>query len=329
MDNQNLPTDQPSSPVTPGDNPNATTSPVVTPEVPAGGLKGHLPKFDGNLLEGSKKLIFGGVILIVLLTLALVLAPLVMRLFQPSAPPVVVAPPVSAEAGYSLIATSSAVSVDSQFNVLVVVKSETDAANLFVARLKFPTDLVEVSSINLKPTSGDGFISDWFIANWVENFFDNSDGSISLVGGVPDPGFTTPAGGSGALMAQIVFKVKKAGSATISFDDTSAIYRNSDNANILTYKQEAVLTLGGVAPTPVSVTRGDINADGVVDLTDLSALLSRFGQTQEGERADLNSDKHVNSIDFSLLVKILLDNKVLDQMPETGVGSESQDGPKN
>ncbi|KKR79351.1 MAG: hypothetical protein UU26_C0041G0003 [Candidatus Daviesbacteria bacterium GW2011_GWC1_40_9] len=278
----------------------------------------QLPKIEGNMLEKSKKILIGGGILAVLLGLAVVLAPLAGNLFRSQEEPVVVTAPPSSSASYILLATSSAIPAGSEFNVSVVVKSETEEANLFVARLKFPTDILEVSSINLKPTGGDGFISDWFIANWVENFFDNSDGSVSLVGGVPDPGFKTLLGGEGALMAQILFKAKKTGSAAISFDDTSAIYRNLDNANILVTKQELALTIGGAVPTPIFTIKGDINGDGIVDLIDLSALLSRFGQTSPGERADLNLDSHVNSIDFSILVKILLEKEVIEESSQSG-----------
>lgn len=96
-----------------------------------------------------------------------------------------------------------------------------------------------------------------FIKNWVENYYDNQAGTVSLVGGVPSPGFRTQTGDLGTSMAKITFTVKKVGEATISFDQDSAIYRNSDNTNILNIRKDATVKIMAEttpSPTPVSQT---------------------------------------------------------------------------
>lgn len=131
-----------------------------------------------------------------------------------------------------------------EFEIKLYVRSDIDEANLFQARMKFPKDLVEAISVK---TDGS------FVKNWVENFYDNDNnvGSISLVGGVPAPGYKTQLGKESSLMATIVFKAKVAGEGTVSFSDDSAIYRNGDNANILNTKRSLTLKIKGTqSPIP-------------------------------------------------------------------------------
>lgn len=128
-----------------------------------------------------------------------------------------------------------------EFEVKLYVRSDIDEANLFQARMKFPASLVEVSSIK---TDGS------FIKNWVENYYDNSGGQINLTGGVPAPGFQTKFGGESTLMATIVFKAKVDGKGTVSFNDDSAIYRNTDNQNILQVKRDYEVSISIKPPPP-------------------------------------------------------------------------------
>ena len=98
---------------------------------------------------------------------------------------------------------------------------------------QFCTGVCQPSSQSTKP-------HDYFIANWVEKYFNNGEGTISLIGGVPNPGFQTVTDGKPSpIMATIIFKTKKVGQGTISFDNASAIYRNLDNTNILTTKRNS------------------------------------------------------------------------------------------
>lgn len=133
-----------------------------------------------------------------------------------------------------------------EFNVKLYARSDIEAANLFTAKMTFPKDLVSVKVIQTDGT---------FIQNWVENFYDNNTGEISLVGGVPSPGFQTYVGRESALMATIVFSAKTVGQGSVTFKDTSAIYSNLNNINILTIKRPyniSVEVKPSPTPTPVS-----------------------------------------------------------------------------
>src|SRR5581483_6061330 len=94
-----------------------------------------------------------------------------------------------------------------------------------------------------------------FITSWVDQSFDNTLGTLSAIGGVPNPGFKTS--GSDATLETVTFNVLPSASGTtaISFDTTSqnpsAIYRNSDNQNILDTSSLASDTLSiNPAPSP-------------------------------------------------------------------------------
>lgn len=220
-----------------------------------------------------------------------------------------------------------------EVTVTVEANSDFDSANLFVAKLKFNKDLLRVNKIDT---------SSPFIKNWTEQFYDNSTGEISLIGGIPNPGIQTNAGEAGK-MAVIYLTPLKAGSADISFDDQSAIYRNSDNVNILTVKQGTTISIGvdegsystpsystpsyGTPsyptpsyPTPGSSTppaspvpgTGDGNGDGKIDLVDLSILLSDFNKRSGFRKGiDLNGDEVINTFDFSLMRNLLIQRGVI------------------
>lgn len=258
-----------------------------------------------------------------------------------------VPPPPVQGAMFVLDANPMQSTLGGQIKVSVLVKSDQDSANLFVAKLKFPNNLLQAKSIDLRSEStSSGFIKNWFISNWVENTIDNNTGSVSLVGGVPNPGFKSQPESSGAAMADVIFIPKSPGEASISFDDTSTIYRNSDNANILISKKGITVKILGenpvaspsatitptveiivsTTPTPTSTStltltptsvgplKGDVNQDNKVDLQDLSALLSAWGNLQgQYPQADLNHDGAVNVFDYAELTKILRDAGIFQQ----------------
>lgn len=240
-------------------------------------------------------------------------------------------PPPITGAIYILSADPLEASLGGQIKVSVLIKSDLDSANLFVAKLKFPSELLQAKNIDLRSEStASGFIKNWFISNWVENTIDNNTGSVSLVGGVPNPGFQTQKESTGSAMADIIFTSLKTGDAKITFDDTSAIYRNSDNINILVAKKDITVKILGesnassasaiptVQPaatifpslTPESVplesSEGDINKDNRVDLNDLSFFLTVWRRPGlEVFEADLNKDGTINAFDYSKLIQIL------------------------
>lgn len=208
----------------------------------------------------------------------------------------------------------------------VDISSDFDSANLFVAKIKFDKDLLQVSKIDTQSSS--------VIKNWIEQYYDNNIGEISLVGGIPDPGFQTQPGAPGG-MATIYFVPLKEGKAELYFSDDSAIYRNSDNANILVVKGKTSITIlsEGVPiptaspttvttptptpiPTPVVTPKpgtGDGNNDGKIDLADMSVLLSNLDPSKKTikKEVDMNGDGVINAFDFSLMRNLLLHKEVI------------------
>lgn len=305
-------------PQLPQTNPQTT---IIKPEAKTGGGLFNI--------KNIKKIIFVfGVI--ALLSLAIGVA---YSLFMARPKPPVVEeklPPPKLGAVYILNADPLEASVGGQIKVSVLIKSDLDAANLFVVKLKFPSDLIQAKSIDLRSEStASGFIKNWFISNWVENTIDNNTGSVSLVGGVPNPGFQTQSESTGSAMADVIFESIAPGDAEIAFDDTSAIYRNSDNINILVDKKDITVKILGEnsassesvisvvqpvtifpsltpTPTPTGPLEGDVNNDGRVDLKDLSFFLSVKGKSGfEIPNADLNKDGVINVFDYSKLMQIL------------------------
>jgi len=101
--------------------------------------------------------------------------------------------------------------VGSIFDISVFVNTEGNSINAVEVNLKFPPDLLQVTS----PTAGSSFISIWAD----QPFYSNQEGLISFKGGVPSPGINTSSG----LISTITFRAKAPGQATISFLDSSKV----------------------------------------------------------------------------------------------------------
>lgn len=162
--------------------------------------------------------------------------------------------------------------------------------------------------------------TDSFIQTWVEKTYDNKSGLITITGGVPSPGFKTDFG-KDALMAEVTFKVKNSGPALVEFSSGTAIYRNSDNINILDSRNELNLTINIPGTiTQESSASGSKNdqSDKINEpsLTDMSVLLSNWDKsTASSSSVDLNQDGKINSLDYALMVK---------QLQKSGVTSPSR-----
>ncbi|MBI3486097.1 hypothetical protein HY025_04110 [Candidatus Daviesbacteria bacterium] len=164
----------------------------------------------------------------------------------------VTGPAVTSAAFFTLTPSSATVNVGQNGSVNVMARTDTDAANLFVAKLKFDPSQVAVTGISTS--------SGTFITQFTEGYYSNTGadaGTISIIGGVPNPGFQTS--GTSAQMATIKFSAIAPGTSSINFDSTSAIYRNSDNVNILSLASSTGtnLTINAVAtPTPTPTPTG-------------------------------------------------------------------------
>lgn len=254
-------------------------------------------------------------------------------------------PPQTSQTAKFILSTSSNVNIGTEIPVKLYVQSDSDAANLFSAKLTFNKDLLEVVRVD---KSGS------FIKNWTEENFDNNKGILSLIGGVPNPGFKTSGS---SLMASIIFKAKKTGVAPVTLDSQSQIFRNSDSARIFSYSdsKSAEITINKtIQPTassapyytpsiqtpessqqqltpktdgftglvsritgfvlnllPITI-KGDGNGDGKVTIDDLSVLFANFNnQNNIPKGIDFNSDGVVNSLDYSLMVQLFKQNGII------------------
>ncbi|KPJ56948.1 hypothetical protein AMJ49_03485 [Parcubacteria bacterium DG_74_2] len=101
--------------------------------------------------------------------------------------------------------------VGSTFDVSVFVDTQGNNINAVQVDLKFPPDLLQVTS----PTAGTSFISIWAD----QPSYSNQEGTINFKGGVSPPGINTSAG----LVSTISFRAKAPGKAIVSFLDSSKV----------------------------------------------------------------------------------------------------------
>jgi len=100
------------------------------------------------------------------------------------------------------------------FSVSVLVDTQDQAINFSEATINFPSQFLEVVSVSKTKS---------IFSLWIEEpNFSNTTGTISFGGGLFTPGFSGLAG----KIIEIVFRVKKQGSATLAF--SSAVVRADD-----------------------------------------------------------------------------------------------------
>lgn len=105
--------------------------------------------------------------------------------------------------------------------VNVLVNTEGVTINNAEATVNFPSGLLEIVSVS---KSGSIF------SLWVEEpKFSNSAGTLSFNGGVPTPGFTGTAG----KILSVVFRAKKAGSASLIFSSAAIRANDGYGTNVL------------------------------------------------------------------------------------------------
>lgn len=232
--------------------------------------------------------------------------------------------PVSPTTSFELFSSKSelALNIGDEIAIQVLVRSDVAAANLFDAKINYDPQVLQLGRVD---------VTSPFVKNWVEQYW-AEPGKISLVGGVPNPGFQTRVGDTAPTMATLYFTALKAGQTTISLEDASSIYSNADNTNILVSKNNLVLYIStgtvfspspiptpSITPSPTPLPSatpipgtGDGNNDGRVNLVDLSVLLSDFNR-ETGFRLgiDLNGDGKINTFDFALMRNLLIEKKVI------------------
>ncbi|KPJ56950.1 hypothetical protein AMJ49_03495 [Parcubacteria bacterium DG_74_2] len=114
--------------------------------------------------------------------------------------------------------------VGSTFAVSVFLNTEENEINTVWAELKFPPQILQVTS----PTAGTSFIAEWI----VPPNYSNEKGIISFRGGIPG-GIKTSAG----LISSITFRAISTGMAKVEFTEGSKVILNDGKGtDILTTK---------------------------------------------------------------------------------------------
>ena len=91
----------------------------------------------------------------------------------------------------------------STFDVSIFVDTAISEINSVEVNLKFPPDKLQI----VKPSAGGSFISIWASPPG----YSNKKGTLSFVGGLPNPGIKTSSG----LIARVTFRAKNSGTAKI------------------------------------------------------------------------------------------------------------------
>ncbi len=145
-------------------------------------------------------------------------------------------------ASISLSPASGNFSPAQTFTVGLVVSTPDQAMNAVSGVLSFPADLLEVTSLS----KGGSIVGLWV----QEPSFSNNAGTVNFEGVALNPGFT---GSSGRVLG-VGFRVKRAGSAKLTFQTPSVLANDGQGTNILTNAGEANFNLSGeTAPAPVPV----------------------------------------------------------------------------
>lgn len=117
-----------------------------------------------------------------------------------------------------------------EFIADIKISSAVEAANLFSAKISFDPTRLEVSRIE-KGTA---------LTSWAEETFNNTEGTLALTAGLPNPGLKT-SGDATPTMARVIFKSKRIGIANINITEASKIFSNANNTDILKeYLSQAV-----------------------------------------------------------------------------------------
>ncbi len=143
------------------------------------------------------------------------------------------------------------------FTVSVFVNTQDEAINNAEATINFPTEFLSVGSVNQLGS---------IFSLWVQPVaFSNSGGTISFNGGLPTPGFNGKAG----KFFSAVFKVKKAGTATLSLSSAAVRANDGKGTNVLSSAGSAQFILVETATSPISepVTPAKPNSPAAPDIS--------------------------------------------------------------
>ena len=148
-----------------------------------------------------------------------------------------------ADAATLSLGNDTSATIGQTIQVPLLVSTEgNEVLNAVSAEVRFPAQLLALQSI-----SKTGSVMSF----WAEDpSFSNSNGTASLQGIVPNPGWK----GQNGTVVTLVFKIKASGTATISFVSASVLANDGLGTNILSKTYSKTLSLGNSAPQATSPT---------------------------------------------------------------------------
>ncbi len=138
---------------------------------------------------------------------------------------------------------SSSYSEGQTFSVSLRVDTEGQAINAIQTSLGFPTNVLEVTSVS-KSSS--------ILTLWVSDpSYSNANGTVTLSGGVPSPGYT----GSGGIVVVVSFRAKSAGTGTVSVVSGVVLANDGFGTNVYRASSSGTYTVAEpVEPPPAPNT---------------------------------------------------------------------------
>ncbi len=186
------------------------------------------------------------------------------------------------------------------FSTTVFVTSIDQAINNTEAVISFPTDLLSVVSINRSASIS---------TIWVDGgpSFSNSAGTISINGGLPNPGYT----GSGGQIVRIVFKAKKFGVANIQFVSASVRANDGLGTDVNTASNGTMVQIAAAANVVEPVVNTNTNSDSDTT-TPLAPIVTSQQVTNEQDWFSVDKTTMEWSISNDITgVQVLVDSKPL------------------
>ena len=146
---------------------------------------------------------------------------------------------IASAATLSFVPTISKVLAGNIVSVRVVMGTGGKSANNAEGTIQFPPDLLEVQSIS-KSSS--------LFSLWVEEpKYSNYEGNITFNGGIPNPGYV----GENGEVFTVIFRARKAGTASLVFSNPAVRENDGLGTNILTNAPGATVTITSNEEAPV------------------------------------------------------------------------------
>ncbi|OGL67257.1 hypothetical protein A2856_04365 [Candidatus Uhrbacteria bacterium RIFCSPHIGHO2_01_FULL_63_20] len=143
---------------------------------------------------------------------------------------------------------SGSIEIDDPLTVEVVLSSPDEAVNAVRGRLRFPTELLEVSSVSVQGTA---------ISLWLQQpTYSNDAGTIDFEGVVLNPGFQ----GNAARLFTVTLRGKGNGNADVTFTSGAILANDGKGTNVITGLSKATYTVNAptvAPPVPEATTPVD------------------------------------------------------------------------